>query len=331
MEEEVDGEDAESEDDDSELSLQVDQDGRVCSPNGLLTNSLTFDPPVRVFDNFVIPERTDSLRQCCEQCFKVKPSKGRYSSGKTFWAEWGRDPRSELEALALAILLRHCPEPAATAGVEWWTLCLDDDAEVGWHWDRDYVLEDSGVNLHPMLSTVTYLSAASSHVSTVTLDVLSPPHRDPKHPVSLPAAGSTVACTVVPPHPGRHLVFDGRYLHGAPERSKISIAGSATGVKRVTFMANIWVGHKPSNASPLPSELQGWSNSNNAGTPRDAMTCVLAVKPDLVSPLELGKVATAVFPLEGGKLQVEIPVGPGGCDGTAAVVAGKVAITWGRK
>ena len=32
------------------------------------------------------------------------------------------------------------------------------DADVGWHWDRDYVLEDSGVNLHPMLGTVTYLS-----------------------------------------------------------------------------------------------------------------------------------------------------------------------------
>ena len=25
----------------------------------------------------------------------------------------------------LAILRRHCPEPAADAGVEWWTLCLD--------------------------------------------------------------------------------------------------------------------------------------------------------------------------------------------------------------
>ena len=24
----------------------------------------------------------------------------------------------------LAILRRHCPEPAAAAGVEWWTLCL---------------------------------------------------------------------------------------------------------------------------------------------------------------------------------------------------------------
>lgn len=24
----------------------------------------------------------------------------------------------------LAILRRHCPEPAAPAGVEWWTLCL---------------------------------------------------------------------------------------------------------------------------------------------------------------------------------------------------------------
>ena len=90
--------------------------------------------------------------------------------------------------LRLAILHRHCPDPAASAGVEWWTLCLvlcpetrisrcracragysfpresrkECDADVGWHWDRDYVLEDSGVNLHPMLGTVTYLSGEPS-------------------------------------------------------------------------------------------------------------------------------------------------------------------------
>merc|ERR1712096_309914 len=134
----------------SESSLQVDQDGRVCCVEGPLTRSISFEPPVRVFDNFVPAEHVGMLRECCERCFEIKPGrKGRYSSGKTFWADWGQAPRCELEALALNILERHCPEPAAAAGVEWWTSCLDSEAEVGWHWDRDYTLEDSGVNLHP--------------------------------------------------------------------------------------------------------------------------------------------------------------------------------------
>ena len=34
----------------------------------------------------------------------------------------------------------------------------DESSEVAWHWDRDYSLERSGVNVHPMLGTVTYLS-----------------------------------------------------------------------------------------------------------------------------------------------------------------------------
>jgi len=34
----------------------------------------------------------------------------------------------------------------------------DENSEVGWHWDRDYTLESSGMNIHPMLATVTYLS-----------------------------------------------------------------------------------------------------------------------------------------------------------------------------
>ena len=37
----------------------------------------------------------------------------------------------------LAILRRHCPEPAAPAGVEWWTLCLA--ARMKWHSFTDTV------------------------------------------------------------------------------------------------------------------------------------------------------------------------------------------------
>lgn len=314
----------------------MDEDGRVCSPQGPLTRSMTFEPSSRVLDDFILAERVEPLRECCERCFKVKPSKGRYSSGKTFWAAWEQKPRCELEALALAILHKHCPEPAAPSGVEWWTLCLDSDSDVGWHWDRDYVLEDSGVNAHPMLATVTYLSpsAAQAGVSTVTLDLCSPPQRDEARPVALPLKGRNVACTMVQPRPGRHLVFDGRFLHGAPRA--LGGGDDAKATRRVTFMANIWVGHKPANASTLLPELQVWSSC-------DEGCALVATSPAEVSPSRAadaqgacadGAVAGEMsagmraFPLEGGTLRVALPAAAK--DG-GTVVAARVAASWQPK
>mmetsp|Transcript_13470 Transcript_13470/g.36295 ORF Transcript_13470/g.36295 Transcript_13470/m.36295 type:complete len:367 (-) Transcript_13470:279-1379(-) len=331
--EEEDAEDEEEEEGSgSELSMQVDDDGRVCNVDGPLTRSMSFEPPVRVLDGFVPAESVGALRECCERCFRVRPSKGRYSSGTTFWADWGQAPRCELEALALAILQRHCPEPAAPAGVEWWTLCLDGASDVGWHWDRDYVLEDSGVNIHPMLATVTYLSAATSQttLSTVTLDVVSPPTRDAAKPVALADSGAMLRCTLVPPHPGRHLVFDGRFLHGAPRRVAAA-TGPRTGpdVRRVTFLANIWVGHKPGNASPLPANLHSWAS----GAKEDRSDVVFVAKaPAAVPPVEVARtdLQDESFPLEGGTLKVQLPTRPSDDTGQGAVRAALVEAKWAR-
>ena len=59
------------------------------------------------------------------------------------------------------------------SGAEWWTLVLDPlDAEVGFHWDKDYTVEsDCGVNVFPHVSTLCCCSSFffySRHVSTVT-------------------------------------------------------------------------------------------------------------------------------------------------------------------
>ncbi|CAJ1456521.1 unnamed protein product, partial [Effrenium voratum] len=196
-------EEDEEQDEEVELDISVDENGRVCSRQGPLTASLSFDPAVRVFEDFLPPEHLAPLRRCCERFFQAKPSQGRYSSGTTFWADWDQQPRCELEALALAVLHRHCPKPAGPAGVEWWTLCLE-SAEVGWHWDRDYTLESSGVNLHPMLGTVTYLSGEGPQLSTMVLEVTSSVQRSGSD-VQLPREGGSAWCTSVPPRPGRHL------------------------------------------------------------------------------------------------------------------------------
>jgi hypothetical protein len=202
---------------------------------------------------------------------------------------------------------------------------LDSNADVGWHWDRDYVLEDSGVNIHPMLSTVTYLSDAAHHgLCTVAFDALSPPQRDGVRPVSLPASGTTVNCTIVPPRLGRHFLFDGRYLHGAPQWNGREIPNQADdGAKRVTFLANIWVGHKPANASPVPEEMQEWTSP-------DRSAAIISAAPALASssPAEVTGIAAQTFPLEGGAFKVVLP-GMTSDDG-GKVITARVAASWSK-
>lgn len=35
---------------------------------------------------------------------------------------------------------------------------IEDGDDIGWHWDKDYNMETQGINVHPCLATVTYLS-----------------------------------------------------------------------------------------------------------------------------------------------------------------------------
>lgn len=35
---------------------------------------------------------------------------------------------------------------------------IEDSDDIGWHWDKDYGMEAQGINVHPCLATVTYLS-----------------------------------------------------------------------------------------------------------------------------------------------------------------------------
>ena len=102
------------------------------------------------------------------------------SSGDTYWvpaavAE-GSDDKSDvrcgLEALAREIFEFHCLRlgldakhdyDPLTSGAEWWTQCIESDAEIGLHWDKDFSFEEqSGMDLFPHLATVTYLTSGGS-------------------------------------------------------------------------------------------------------------------------------------------------------------------------
>ena len=82
------------------------------------------------------------------------------------------------------------------------------------------------------------------------------------------------------PTPGKHLVFDGRFLHAAPtllnegvataaaaaiaataegkdgKEGKEDVAGDggSAGSVRVTFLVNIWLNHQPVGIAPFPTE-----------------------------------------------------------------------------
>ena len=47
------------------------------------------------------------------------------------------------------------------------------------------------------------------------------------------------------PHAGKHVAFDGRFVHGA-----VPLTDACTAGTRITFLANIWLNHIPLGASP---------------------------------------------------------------------------------
>jgi hypothetical protein len=59
----------------------------------------------------------------------------------------------------------------------------------------------------------------------------------------------TPEALLVPPRVGRHVRFDGRWLHGAPAALRPPRPTDATeGYERITFCCNIWINHRPGNA-----------------------------------------------------------------------------------
>jgi len=73
-------------------------------------------------------------------------TKSAYSSGETFWVPASAEPANALEQLAQEIFFFHASAVRGydkeKSGAEWWSLVLDpQDAEVGFHWDKDYAVE----------------------------------------------------------------------------------------------------------------------------------------------------------------------------------------------
>ena len=117
-----------------------------------------------------------------------------------------------------------------------------ESSQVAWHWDKDYSLEQSGINISPHLGTVTYLSNVGA--PTVMMD------KTCSTDYSEDISGDANQAFLSRPAFGKHVVFDGRFLHAAP--SELSLwpvdapfartAPTTTQLdQRVSFLVNIWL------------------------------------------------------------------------------------------
>ncbi len=229
---------------------------------------------------------------------------------RTFWISANDDssPRCFLEKMALEIFHHHVPSSGyyydpKTSGAEWWVQIRpsppagrysmhassgtdDDDANnddndmaksgISFHWDKDEdfrLLTGGSMYIHPHVSTVTYLTdlGAPTMVLSKRVDPMSGSYITD---VDDDGNASDVEGLVSFPRQGKHLSFDGRYLHAAPsdlltdglfekqcsfERSdsmdKKEIKVLERRHRRVTFLVNIWLNYKPFNVNPFPETM----------------------------------------------------------------------------
>ena len=226
---------------------------------------------------------------------------------RTFWVSANSDtqPRCFLEQMALEVFHKHVPSgfyyDPNTSGAEWWVQIRpsppagrysmhasadandDDNGEndmaktgISFHWDKDEdfrLLTGGSLYIHPHVSTVTYLTGlgAPTMVLSKRVDPMSGAYvTDTDDNGSL----SNIHGLVSFPKQGKHLSFDGRYLHAAPpdllrdglfeEQCKFD---KPDGIdkkemkllerrhRRVSFLVNIWLNYKPYNVQIFPETM----------------------------------------------------------------------------
>lgn len=215
---------------------------------------------------------------------------------RTFWVP-ATDPsendpavRCSFEQLAMDVFHHHVPSNleynTETSGAEWWvqirpspsvggrySMLMDDNdpmtkAGISFHWDKDEdlrILCGGNTYVHPHLSTVTYLTDWGAPTCTMSARI----HSLTGEYLVKNAETDTVDGFVCWPKTGKHLSFDGRYLHAAPVdlmrdnefQDQISFSPDPDSGKnkllerrhrRVTFLVNVWLNYKPFGVERFP-------------------------------------------------------------------------------
>lgn len=230
-----------------DIDLVFNKDGRIAYKGNFNFNTRRFE----------INFSDDDLKQLIQDCstlFNCNSTNGKtYSEGKTYFIKSDEKPRCLPEKLAQDIFLAHSQNifeyDKKRSGAEFWSQVIDSDDHIGLHWDRDYGLEDShGVSIHPHLATVTYLSDVGS--STAILNYRGKLYPDDSFPSEI-----TDTLILSKPVAKKHISFDGSLLHGTLDGDHCKIHAKTKHLKRITFLVNIWINHKPIETSRCPVSL----------------------------------------------------------------------------
>ena len=206
----------------------------------------------------------------CQQAHElVKHSK------ETFWIDSALVDSAklcDLELMAWTIFDKHqknyqLDASAQFSGVEWWVQIkpisyptngepcapLDGKEAIDLHYDKDEALAESfGLGVFPTLATVTYLTQSQGASPTI---ILSRRYDQPDgEPIS--------TMFLSHPHRGKHILFDGSLLHGAPahyalrEYTQDHKLPATDEEFRITFLVNVWIGHHPVGVQPLDDKIR---------------------------------------------------------------------------
>lgn len=246
--------------DENEASINLDKDGRLCIDRGQI------DYSIRAYDDVfnMTSDELSSVANDCKVVFNAKEvnKDDNYSIGSTFFVCANQEPKCTLEKLAKEIFNYHTQGiefDLEKSGAEWWSQYIEEHDDIGFHWDRDYGIEDEyNMNVHPNLGTVTYFTNEGG--PTIILDK-SGYFDNEKDDIS----STIIKSYISKPKIGKHLVFDGLFLHGASsdifcdptieESSESENSNSATINPRITFLVNIWINHIPTQSETAPLEL----------------------------------------------------------------------------
>ena len=128
------------------------------------------------------------------------------------------------------------------------------------------------MHVHPTLSTVTYLTAVGA--PTLILNTRGTPTAATAAEVAAQVHGPVLSGGLSYPRVGEHIAFDGAKLHGAvPCRG----GEAPSGTRRVTFLVNLWLHHRPFGVERLPAPLAAtlrgaWRPHTQHGAFRGAAT-----------------------------------------------------------
>jgi hypothetical protein len=166
------------------------------------------------------------------------------------------------------------------------------DNGISFHWDKDEdlrILCNGTVYVHPHLSTVTYLTdnngdsaptfiAEDYRINNVTGEWIAPSLPQDSTETNITTNDSILTAPLSAfiswPKMGKHLCFDGRFLHAAPSDLAVKVVSidsskevilcnndNSSTIKerrrrcRYTFLVNIWLHHKPFNVHPFPDSI----------------------------------------------------------------------------